>query len=153
MLIITTENPGRNYKPLCAVVEYAVVGLNAVKDFMAGIADFTGGRVVGYEKAGKDVIENLLKNMERAAEKKQADAIVGLNVMIMPMNSKGTSMMSITLTGTAIKYVEAGASSMQWRDINNGASSSVFAEPKDDNTQREPKSGQRKVIYNKPSNY
>jgi uncharacterized protein YbjQ (UPF0145 family) len=154
MLIITTENPGRDFKPVCAIIEHGVVGLNVLKDFFAGIADITGGHVSTYEKTAKDVIQGLVDKMVKSAEKNNADAIIGLTPIVMPMASKNTSMYSITVSGTAIKYVDE-KSSMQGHDVHK-SSSGLFAETKKDNnsTTREHKSTPpRRVVYNRPRDY
>jgi uncharacterized protein YbjQ (UPF0145 family) len=104
MLVITTDNPGRPFEPLDAVVTHGVAGLDLIKDMWARFTDITGGRAKGYEKAAKSLIGDMVRELKEDARKIGADAIIGLNVQIFPIDAKGTSMYSITAYGTAIRF-------------------------------------------------
>ena len=104
MLVITISNPGRPYEPLAAVITHRVSGLDVIKDMWARFSDITGGRVRGYEKAGKSLIGDMVRELKEDASKIGADAIIGLTIQIFPIDAKGTSMYSMTAYGTAVKF-------------------------------------------------
>lgn len=84
----------------------SVMGANFVKDFFARVADVTGGRVGGYEKAVKATVDNALEEMTKKASKLGANAIT--NVRIITNSVNGTIMMA-TVSGTAVYAVDAGS--------------------------------------------
>jgi uncharacterized protein YbjQ (UPF0145 family) len=104
MLVITTDNPGRPFEPLDALITHRVAGLDLIKDMWARFADITGGRVRGYEKACKSLIGDIVRELKEDASNIGADAIIGLTIQIFPIDAKGTSMYSITAYGTAIRF-------------------------------------------------
>lgn len=89
------------------IVEYyglvhgkAIYGANFVKDFFARIADKTGGRVGGYEKAMSGAMDQALEDMAQAARKLGANAVLGIDIKT---NFAGQSIMAATCTGTAVE--------------------------------------------------
>lgn len=80
----------------------SIMGANFVKDFFARVADVTGGRVGGYEKAVRGAVDRALEEMVSKAAKLGANAIV--NVRIVTSAVHGTIMMA-TVSGTAV-YAE-----------------------------------------------
>ena len=103
MKIFTIENPGVEFIPIDTVLTTGMIGLDFIKDLFARIRDITGGRLNSYEKAAKKLQGDLLKELIEDAESIGADAIIGLNYFIMPMAAKGTSMITMTVYGTAVK--------------------------------------------------
>ena len=87
MLLSTTPTiEGRRileYKGI--VTGETIVGANAIKDFMAGLRDFFGGRSGTYEK--------VLRN--------GANAIVGIDLDYEAIGQNG-SMLMVTCSGTAV---------------------------------------------------
>lgn len=99
----THEIQGRTISHNCGIVSaVAVIGANAVKDFLAGLTDFFGGRNRSYEKELNYGQGECFKELELEAEKLGANAIVGLSFSYMPL---GSGMMMISLNGTAVVLV------------------------------------------------
>jgi uncharacterized protein YbjQ (UPF0145 family) len=105
-LITSIENPGCIFRPIDTVFAHGVYGLSAAKDFFARIADFTGGRVKGYEQAGEEIIGSLVNKLRKDTEKVGGNAIVGLTINVIPLDAKGTSMYCVTVYGTAVELKE-----------------------------------------------
>ena len=105
MQIFTIEYPGKKFEPIDTVLVTGMIGLDVIKDLFARIRDITGGRLNSYEKAAKKLQANLIKEMTKDAEALDADAIVGLKIFLMPIAAKGTSMITMSISGTAIKYI------------------------------------------------
>ena len=91
MIITTTPtiegNPIRTY--LGVVTGETIIGANAIKDFMAGMRDFFGGRSGSYEKV-----------LRRAADA-GANAIVGVDIDYETIGANG-SMIMVACSGTAV---------------------------------------------------
>lgn len=81
----------------------AIVGANFVKDFFARIADVTGGRVSGYEKAARGAVDAALE--ELALKARDLGANILLNVEI-DTSAMGSSMVMASAYGTAAYAVE-----------------------------------------------
>ncbi len=75
-----------------------IFGANFVKDIMASIRDFVGGRSGTYEKTVGDARVMSLKEMQEKAEKLGANAIVGVDI---DYETIGTMLMVAT-SGTAV---------------------------------------------------
>lgn len=87
-----------------SIVEYyglvsgrAIMGANFIKDFFARVADVTGGRVGGYERALAAAEAQALEQMARAAG---ANAVIAVR-----MNSSaiGARMLMSQCWGTAVR--------------------------------------------------
>ncbi len=81
---------------------HAIVGANFVKDFFARVADVTGGRVAGYEKALNAATEGALTSMAMRARKQGANAVIGIDVDTGAVNGR---MLQASATGTAVLLV------------------------------------------------
>ncbi|PRQ12211.1 hypothetical protein C1Y63_02560 [Corynebacterium sp. 13CS0277] len=104
-MIITTTNtvetrPIAEY--LGVVAGETVAGINAVKDFAAGIRGLVGGRSGTYEKEALKARESALQELEQRAQKMGADAVVGVHVEYTPMG-QASDMLMVTATGTAVR--------------------------------------------------
>ncbi|MCR4994193.1 MAG: heavy metal-binding domain-containing protein [Bacteroidales bacterium] len=103
MLLTTTPtiegHPIREYKGI--VTGETIIGANVIKDFMAGLTDFFGGRSGSYEKVliqAKDTAINEL--MQRAAAL-GANAVVGIDVDYETIG-QNSSMLMVAVSGTAV---------------------------------------------------
>lgn len=76
----------------------AILGVNIVKDLFAGIRDIVGGRSAAYEKELQRGKEIALKEMQEAAERLGANAIVGVDFDYETINT----MLIVSVTGTAV---------------------------------------------------
>lgn len=70
-------NPIRQY--LGVVTAESIVGANVVKDFMANVRDFFGGRSGAYEGVLIEAREIVLKELEERASRMGANAVVGIS--------------------------------------------------------------------------
>ena len=89
---------------LGVVTAEVVYGSNALRDFFAGIRDIIGGRTGSYEKVFKQGQEEALAELEERAQRKGADAVVGIEIDTGTINidDKG-ALLLVTATGTAVK--------------------------------------------------
>jgi uncharacterized protein YbjQ (UPF0145 family) len=101
MLIVTTGSiEGRRIAQYHGIVTgTAIVGANIVRDMFAKVRDVVGGRAGGYENALNDARAAALEDLEAAARKLGADAVVGLSIDI---ESMGDTMLMVSTTGTAV---------------------------------------------------
>lgn len=105
MIITTTNNiEGKKIKEYIGVIFGEVItGVNFVKDFMAGIRDFVGGRSSSYEEELTKARAQAMEQLQQKAIEMGADAIVGLDIDYEVLGANG-SMMMVTVCGTAIKF-------------------------------------------------
>ena len=103
MIVSTTPTlegrPVREY--LGVVTGEAILGANIFRDLFAGIRDVIGGRAGSYEQVLREARDAALKEMEGEANKRGADAIVGVDLDYETV-SQGTMLM-VTASGTAVK--------------------------------------------------
>ena len=78
-----------------------IIGANFLKDFMAGIRDFFGGRSGSYEKVLREAKDTAMREMEDRAEKMGCNAIVGIDLDYETVGESG-SMLMVTCSGTAV---------------------------------------------------
>ena len=78
-----------------------ITGVNFVKDFMAGIRDFVGGRSNSYEQELIVARDNALREMQSRALEKGANAIVGIDIDYEVLGSSG-GMLMVSTSGTAV---------------------------------------------------
>lgn len=103
MILTTTPtiegSPIREYKGI--VTGETIIGANAIKDFMAGLTDFFGGRSSAYEKVLIEAKDTALAEMQQRAQVMGANAIVGIDLDYETLGSKG-GMLMVTASGTAV---------------------------------------------------
>ena len=103
-MIITTTPPieGRPIKEYKGIVTgETIIGANFLKDFLAGIRDFIGGRSGAYEKVLREGKETSIQEMMQRAEALGANAIVGIDLDYETVG-QGGSMLMVTCSGTAV---------------------------------------------------
>ena len=93
--------PAKNY--LGIVSGETIIGANIFKDLFASIRDIVGGRSGSYEKVLREAKDTALKEMEEAAIRLGADAVVGIDLDYETVGANG-GMLMVTATGTAIKF-------------------------------------------------
>ena len=103
MLLSTTPTiEGRRILEYKGVVTgETIVGANVLKDFMAGLRDFFGGRSGTYEKVLLEAKESAMSQMEELAAQMVANAIVGIDLDYETIGENG-SMLMVTCSGTAV---------------------------------------------------
>lgn len=103
MIITTTPTiegrPIKEYKGI--VTGETIIGANFLKDFLAGIRDFIGGRSGAYEKVLREGKETSILEMMQRAEVLGANAIVGIDLDYETVGLGG-SMLMVTCSGTAV---------------------------------------------------
>ena len=92
-------NPIRQY--LGVVTAESIVGANFVKDFMANVRDFFGGRSGAYEGVLIEAREIVLKELEERASRMGANAVVGISFDYEEVGASG-SMLMVVASGTAV---------------------------------------------------
>ena len=104
MLIVTTDNiQGKQIEEYLGLVAgQAVYGVNAMRDFFAGITDIVGGRAGGYESVLMDGATAAIKDMEGYADELGANAIIGVSIDYETMG-KDNTMLMVSVTGTAVR--------------------------------------------------
>jgi len=104
-MILTTTNtiegkPVQQY--LGIVTGETIIGANVIKDFMAGLTDFFGGRSGAYEKVLAEGRNESLAQMKAKAAAMGADAIIGIDLDFETVG-RG-SMLMVIATGTVVKF-------------------------------------------------
>ena len=103
--MILTTTPGiegrsiRDYRGI--VTGEAIVGANIFKDFFAGIRDIVGGRSAAYEQELQKAARPRLSELEEAARRQGAHAVVGIDLDY-EVVGQGGSMLMVTVSGTAV---------------------------------------------------
>ena len=92
-------NPIRQY--LGVVTAESIVGANFVKDFMANVRDFFGGRSGAYEGVLIEAREIVLKELEERASRMGANAVVCISFDYEAVGASG-SMLMVVASGTAV---------------------------------------------------
>ena len=81
----------------------AILGANIFRDFFAGIRNVVGGRSGAYEKSLREAKDIALREMEQAAERLGATAVIGIDLDYENITAgEGGSMLMVTASGTAV---------------------------------------------------
>lgn len=103
MILTTTPTlegkPIKEYKGI--VTGETIIGANAIKDFMAGLTDFFGGRSRTYEKVLVEAKNTALVELQQRAMAMGANAVVGIDLDYETLGSNG-GMLMVTASGTAV---------------------------------------------------
>jgi uncharacterized protein YbjQ (UPF0145 family) len=107
-MIVTTTHQLEGKKIiqyLGIVVGEAVMGANIFKDIFASIRDIVGGRSGAYEDELTKARKIGFQELEQEALSIGANAIVGVDIDY-EVVGKGGSMLMVSISGTAIRYVD-----------------------------------------------
>lgn len=104
MIVTTTPSvEGRRITEYKGVVFGEVIaGVNFVKDFVAGISNFFGGRSGTYEEELINARQQALGEMEQRAAQLGADAVVGVDIDYEVLGADN-GMLMVTASGTAVR--------------------------------------------------
>ena len=104
MLLTTTPTvEGRRIVTYYGVVTgETIIGANVMRDFLAGIRDFFGGRSGAYEEVLREAKNTALEEMSREAQRLGANAVVGIDLDYETVGGSG-SMLMVTCRGTAVR--------------------------------------------------
>jgi uncharacterized protein YbjQ (UPF0145 family) len=79
-----------------------IAGANIVRDIMATVTDYVGGRSGTYEEILSRSRESALDELTDRARLKGADAVVGVSLDYETIGNRG-AMLMVTATGTAVR--------------------------------------------------
>lgn len=104
MIITTTPNvEGRKIKEYLGIVTgEAVLGANLFRDLFAGLRDIVGGRSGAYEKELKKARIIAFEDLEEAAAKLGANAVVAIDIDYEVLG-ENNGMLMVSVSGTAVK--------------------------------------------------
>ena len=104
MIVTTTPSvEGRRITEYKGVVFGEVIaGVNFVKDFVAGLSNFFGGRSGTYEEELINARQQALAEMEQRAVQLGADAVVGVDIDYEVLGADN-GMLMVTASGTAVR--------------------------------------------------
>lgn len=95
----------REYRGI--VTGEAILGANIFRDFFAGIRDIVGGRSGAYEEELGKARRIALEELEQAAERLGANAVVGIDIDYEVIGQNG-SMLMVSASGTAVSTERVG---------------------------------------------
>ncbi len=103
--MLTTTTPqvdGRPIRQYLGVVSAeTIIGANFLKDFLANLTDFFGGRSNTYEKVLRQGKDTVMQELQMEATQLGANAIVGIDIDYNTVGKNG-SMLMVVGTGTAV---------------------------------------------------
>ena len=103
MIVTTTPSvEGKTILEYKGIVFGEVIsGVNWVRDLTAGLSNFFGGRSGTYEEELTNARETALRELERRAQERGANAVVGVDVDCEILGSNN-GMLMVTVSGTAV---------------------------------------------------
>ncbi|MBU1175695.1 MAG: YbjQ family protein [Alphaproteobacteria bacterium] len=84
-----------------------ISGANIIRDVMATVTDYVGGRSAAYEEILEQARESSLVEMVDRARLKGADAVIGVSLDYEVVGSRG-AMLLVTAAGTAVRIRKIG---------------------------------------------
>ena len=104
MILSTTEElQGFEITEYLGLVSGEVVsGANIVRDVMATVTDFVGGRSAAYEETMQQSRAAVTKELIDRARRMGADGVVGINVDFEVIGGRG-AMLMVSAVGTAVR--------------------------------------------------
>ncbi|MBE6186661.1 MAG: YbjQ family protein [Rikenellaceae bacterium] len=91
-------------KYLGLVTTNLVIGTNVFSDFLASFSDFFGGMSGTYRNQLDLLYKRALDDLTNKANKKRADAILGVKIDFDEISGQGKSMFMVSITGTAVRF-------------------------------------------------
>jgi len=85
----------------------AVTGANIIRDMMATVTDYVGGRSAVYEEELAKARDNALDEMSDRARLKGADGVIGCSLDYETVGARG-AMLMVTVSGTAVRLRRIG---------------------------------------------
>ena len=103
MIVTTTPSvEGKTILEYKGIVFGEVIsGVNWVRDLTAGLSNVFGGRSGTYEEELTNARETALRELERRAQERGANAVVGVDVDYEILGSNN-GMLMVTVSGTAV---------------------------------------------------
>ncbi len=109
MLLSTTEDlQGFEITDYLGLVHGEVVsGANILRDVMATVTDFVGGRSAAYEEELQASRDAALRELTDRAQRLGADGVVGVSIDFEVIGNRG-AMIMVTTVGTAVRLRKLG---------------------------------------------
>lgn len=103
MIVTTTPTvEGRRIRAYLGIVSgETILGANIFRDLFAGLRDIVGGRSNSYEQVLGDARRTALQEMQDAAAKLGANAVVGVDLDYEVLG-QSNGMLMVTVSGTAV---------------------------------------------------
>ena len=103
MILTTTPNieHQRITRYLGIVTGEAIIGANIFRDFFAKVRDIVGGRAGAYENSLADARQIAMQEMQDAALKRGANAVVGIDLDYEVLG-QANGMLMVAVSGTAV---------------------------------------------------
>ena len=106
-MIVTTTSTLQNRQVseyLGLVSGEAILGANVFRDVFAGLRDIVGGRSGAYERSLREAKEIAVREMEEAAGRLGADAVIGVDLDYENIQAGSSGgMLMVSASGTAVK--------------------------------------------------
>lgn len=103
--MMLSTSPTLEGHPICeyrgVVTGETIIGANFVKDFMAGVRDFFGGRSGSYEKVLREAKDTAMREMVERAQALGCNAVVGIDLDYETIGSNA-SMLMVICSGTGV---------------------------------------------------
>lgn len=103
ILLTTESNPNiKITKRIEIITAECVFGMNLFRDFFAGVRDIVGGRSKASQKVLRDLRKTVLHELRLEAIEVGANAVVGVHLDYSEMSGKGSSLLFVVASGTAV---------------------------------------------------
>lgn len=83
-----------------------VQGVHWGHELLAGLGDLLGGRVENLERLLKGAVSTCTEELRAKGRKLVADAVVGVSYSVSELSGKGSLMLAVVATGTAVRIEE-----------------------------------------------
>ncbi len=84
------------------ITSECVFGMNLFRDFFASVTDIFGGRSSSTQKVLRDARKKVLDELKNEAVDVGANAVIAVHLEYSQMSGKGTSLLFVVATGTAV---------------------------------------------------
>jgi uncharacterized protein YbjQ (UPF0145 family) len=84
------------------VTAECVFGMNVFRDFFAEVTDIVGGRSGTTQKVFREARKTVLDELREEAYIAGGNAVIGVSIQYSQLAGKGSSMLMVTATGTAV---------------------------------------------------
>ena len=88
---------------LGVVTGEAIIGANIFSDFFAKVRDIVGGRAGAYENALADARKIAMEDLQAAAAKLGANAVIGIDLDYEVLG-QDNGMLMVSVSGTAVAF-------------------------------------------------
>jgi uncharacterized protein YbjQ (UPF0145 family) len=110
-VILTTAPELAGYRvtrTLDIVTAECVLGLNFLRDFLAGMSDFFGGRSGTTQNKLREARQYCLSELRAEAQSVGANAVIAVSLSYSEFSGQGKSMLFLVASGTAVVVEESG---------------------------------------------